>query len=68
MSKILIVLGIVFLALACVYWFVPAGSLPSFVPGFEAGSTRIHVKHGVAALAVALALFGLGWFTGRSRA
>ena len=22
------------LVLACVYWFVPAGSLPTFMPGF----------------------------------
>jgi uncharacterized BrkB/YihY/UPF0761 family membrane protein len=28
------VLGVVFLVLACVYWFVPAGSLPAFMPGF----------------------------------
>jgi len=28
------ILGIVFLVLACVYWFVPAGSLPTFMPGF----------------------------------
>jgi len=60
MSKPLVVaaavLGVVFLVLACVYWFVPAGSLPHFIrrwleprtrqtrsrcPRFGAGVTRI---------------------------
>jgi len=52
--------------LAVVYFVVPAGSLPSFFPGFEPGSARVHVKHGVAALAAAIVLFGIAWFVGRS--
>jgi hypothetical protein len=68
MRTIAIVLGLAFLALAIVYWVVPAGSLPSFVPGFEAGGTRIHPKHGIAAVVVAVVLFGFGWYAGRSRA
>ena len=68
MRTIAIVLGLAFLALAIVYWVVPAGSLPSFVPGFEAGGTRIHLKHGIAAVVVAVALFGFSWYAGRSRA
>ncbi|HML14452.1 MAG TPA: hypothetical protein VK456_14180 [Xanthobacteraceae bacterium] len=63
----LVVLGVIFLVIACVYWLVPAGSLPSFVPGFEAGSTHVHVKHGVAALAVAVVCFVVAWFVGRSQ-
>ena len=51
----LVVLGVIFLLFACVYWFVPAGSLPGFVPGFEAGTARVHVKHGDASHAVAAA-------------
>jgi hypothetical protein len=68
MRTIAIILGLAFLALAIVYWVVPAGSLPSFVPGFEAGGTRVHLKHGIAAVVVAVALFGFGWYAGRSRA
>jgi hypothetical protein len=68
MRTIAIILGLAFLALAVVYWVVPAGSLPSFVPGFEAGATRTHLKHGIAAAVVALVLFGFGWYAGRSRA
>ena len=61
-----IVLGIVVLALAIAYFVVPAGSLPSFIPGYEAGSDRIHVKHGLVALAVAVVLLGVAWVSGRS--
>ena len=63
----LVVLGVIFLVIASVYWLVPAGSLPGFVPGFEAGSARVHIKHGVAALAVAAACFIVAWFVGRSQ-
>jgi len=63
-----IVLGLIFAAIAVVYWVVPASSLPSFFPGFEAGSPRVHVKHGVASAVVAVVLFAIGWYAGRSRA
>ncbi|HLX99266.1 MAG TPA: hypothetical protein VKR62_11240 [Roseiarcus sp.] len=57
-------LGAVFLALAAVYWMTPAGGLPSFLPGFEAGSDHIHLTHALASLIVALALFAAAiiWF------
>jgi hypothetical protein len=61
-----VVLGLVFAAIAIVYFVMPAGSLPTFFPGFEAGSARIHVKHGVASLAVAAVLFCVAWFVARS--
>jgi hypothetical protein len=57
-----IVLGVVFLALAAMYWLTPAGNLPSFVPGFETGVDKIHFKHGLASLILALALFVFAWF------
>jgi hypothetical protein len=56
------ILGIVFLALAALYGLVPAGSLPAFIPGFEAGSDRVHVTHALVSLIIALALFALAWF------
>jgi hypothetical protein len=34
------VLGVVFLVLACVYWFVPAGSLPHFIRRWLEPRTR----------------------------
>lgn len=57
-----IVLGIVFLIIAVVYWAEPAGSLPHFFPGYTAGSSTHHIKHGIAAFVVAVACFVLAWF------
>jgi hypothetical protein len=47
---------------AVVYFAEPAKSLPSFFPGHSSGSTHHHVKHGVAALVVGLALLAFAWF------
>jgi len=57
-----VALGILFLAIAIVYWVDPAGSLPSFFPGHESGSSHHHVKHGIAAAIVALGCFVFAWF------
>jgi uncharacterized RDD family membrane protein YckC len=57
-----VILGIVLLAVAVLYFVDPAKSLPSFFPGHQAGSTHHHVKHGIAALVVALAAFVFAWF------
>jgi uncharacterized membrane-anchored protein YitT (DUF2179 family) len=66
MKFVAIVLGLALLAVAVAYFLVPAGSLPDFVPGFEAGSDRIHAKHGLAALAAAVVMFGFAWWRGRT--
>ena len=52
-----VVLGIVLVAIAIVYWAEPARSLPSFFPGHEAGSGHHHTKHGIAAFLLGLACF-----------
>lgn len=63
-----VVLGIALIALAVLYWVEPASSLPSFIPGHEAGSARYHVKHGIAAFFVGVALLIYAWFqTGGDR-
>jgi hypothetical protein len=67
MKTAAVVLGLLFAVIAVVYFLVPAGSLPTFFPGFEPGSARVHVKHGLAALAFAIVLFAVGWFAGKSR-
>ena len=59
-------LGVVFLALAAVYFLTPAGSLPSFLPGFEAGVGKPHFKHGLGSLVLAVALFAFAWFQSKS--
>ena len=57
-----LVLGILFILLAFVYWFTRAGSLPHFLPGYIAGDMHAHMKHGIGALLIALALFAYAWF------
>ena len=54
--------GGVLVALAILYFAVPAHALPGVVPGHEAGSTRHHIKHGLAALLLGLAAFAFAWF------
>ncbi len=63
-----VVLGVVFVILAVVYWITPAGNLPSFMPGFITGSAVIHVKHGLAALIVAILAFVFAWFASAKKA
>ena len=65
MKIILFLLGIVLIVVAAVYLFVPADSLPSFLPGFDGSLARPRTKHGLAAGAVGIVLIGLGWFLGR---
>ena len=59
----LILVGLAFLALAIYYWVTPAGSLPHGFPGYEAGSTHVHLKHGLAALLLAVGSGTLAWFS-----
>jgi ABC-type transporter Mla subunit MlaD len=49
-----IVLAVVFVGLAVVYFTRTAQDLPSWLPGHQAGSTRHHVKHGVAMIGLAV--------------
>ena len=57
-----IVVGIVLIAVAIVYWAEPAKSLPAFFPGHQAGSSHHHAKHGIASFLVGLACFAFAWF------
>jgi hypothetical protein len=64
-----VIVGILLLALAILYWVDSASALPSFIPGHEAGSSHHHVKHGIAAAILALGAFVFAWFqTGPKRA
>ena len=57
-----IILGLLLLALAVLYFADTAGALPSFIPGHQAGSAHHHVKHGIAAGFLAIACFVFAWF------
>jgi hypothetical protein len=61
-------LGVLFLILACIYWFTPASALPTFLPGYDVTMTAPHIKHGIAAFVVALAFFVYAWFAGAKKA
>ncbi len=57
-----ILVGIVLIVIAVVYFAEPAHSLPSFFPGHEAGSDHHHAKHGLLALILGLGCFVFAWF------
>jgi hypothetical protein len=57
-----IIAGILLIVVAIVYWAEPAGSLPSFFPGHDAGSSHHHVKHGLLALILGVGCFIFAWF------
>ena len=57
-----VVLGLLLLVLAALYFVDSAGSLPSFIPGHQAGSAHHHVKHGIAAALIGLACLVFAWF------
>jgi protein-S-isoprenylcysteine O-methyltransferase Ste14 len=58
-----VVAGVALLVVAGIYFADSASALPSFFPGHQAGSSTHHVKHGIAAVIVALALFAFAWFS-----
>ena len=63
-----ILLGLALIATGIVYWAEPAHSLPGFLPGHDLHSTTHHLKHGIAAFLVGLAVLAFAWFqTGTKR-
>ena len=63
-----IVVGLLLIALAVLYFVDSAGALPAFVPGHATGSPHHHVKHGIAALLLGLGCLMYAWFqTGSTR-
>ena len=67
MRLVAFVLAIICIVVAVIYFVMPAGSLPTFMPGYEAGSVHVHMKHGIIAAVAAVVLFLIGWLLGRSR-
>ena len=65
MRALLFLLGIILIAVAAAYLLIPADSLPTFLPGHEAGLMRPRMKHGLVAGGAGIVLFILGWFLGR---
>jgi hypothetical protein len=67
MKMLAYLLAIICVIAAVMYFVIPAGSLPTFMPGYEAGSAHIHQKHAAIAAVAAVILFAIGWFVGRGR-
>ncbi|MGH6672158.1 MAG: hypothetical protein ACRECV_09330 [Xanthobacteraceae bacterium] len=67
MRMIAYLLAIICIVLAVMYFVMPAGQLPAFMPGYIAGSAHIHHTHALAAVVGAIVLSVLGWFFGRPR-
>lgn len=65
MKLIVTLLGVLLIAVAVVYFLVPADSLPGFFPGHEAGVTRVHTKHGMVSGVVGVVLLAAGMWMGR---
>jgi Na+/H+ antiporter NhaD/arsenite permease-like protein len=61
-----VIVGVLLIVVAVVYFVTPEKSLPSFFPGHASASSaegnHHHTKHGIAALIVALACFAFAWF------
>jgi uncharacterized membrane protein HdeD (DUF308 family) len=63
-----VVVGVLLIVVAVIYFAEPAKSLPSFFPGHVSkGGNYHHTKHGIAALVVALACFAFAWFQSGSK-
>jgi hypothetical protein len=57
-----VIVGVLLIALAVVYFVDSADALPSFLPGHQAGSSHHHIKHGIAALCLGAGALILAWF------
>ena len=58
-------LAIVFVIVAVMYYVMPGGSLPTFFPGYDAGSSHIHTMHAIAAATAAIVFLLIGLSTRR---
>jgi hypothetical protein len=65
MKLIATLLGIVLIAIAVMYFVLPADQLPAFMPGHQAGVMRAHIKHGLVSGVAGVVLLAVGWVLGR---
>jgi membrane protein DedA with SNARE-associated domain len=63
---ILVIIGLLALAAGIYYFATPSGKLPTWFPGYLAGSTHHHLKRAIAGIIVAvLCAIGVWFLTGR---
>ena len=58
-------LSIICVIVAITYFVLPGGSLPTFLPGYVAGSTHVHRMHAFAAATGAVVFLLVGLSTRR---
>ncbi len=63
LTALLLVVGVLFVVLAVVYFTTAASGLPAFLPGHQAGSSHHHTKHGIAMLGLAVLAWIGAWFS-----
>ena len=56
------VVSALLVVVAVIYFTQPANHLPAFFPGHDAASDKVHFKHGLAAILLALGGVAFGWF------
>lgn len=61
-AALAVIVGVLLLIIAGMYFTHSAGTLPSFFPGYVAGSAHKHAKHGILALGLAVVAFLVAWF------
>jgi hypothetical protein len=66
MKMLAFLLAIICAVVAVMYYTMPAGQLPTFMPGYIPGAQAIHMKHAIAAAAAAVVFLIVGLFVGRS--
>jgi hypothetical protein len=66
MKIIAYLMAVICVIAAIMYYVLPGGSLPTLMPGYDAGSTHIHKLHGFAAITGAIVFLLIG-LSARSR-
>jgi len=65
MKMLVYLLATACIIIAVMYAVMPGGSLPTVMPGYDAGSTHIHTIHAVAAATAAVVFLLIGLSTRR---
>ena len=65
MKAIAIVIGVILIVVAAVYFLVPAEARPPIFTGHEKGVFRISAKNSILSGALGIALLALSWWMGR---
>ena len=61
-TALLIIVGILLVGLSFVYFTHTADALPHWLPGHQAGLTKVHTKHGLGSLLLGIGAFIWAWF------